>query len=87
MGGGVPRTHWDFSASPPIILQITIINMIIIIRAVTLIIIIIYIYIYILSGPRKRWESFWIVSVGHMLAQWKRNGNGDGNATETATET
>ena len=44
-------------------------------------------YMYMLSGPRKRWESFWVVSDGHMLAQWKRNGNGDGNATETATET
>ena len=50
---------------------------------------------YILSGPRKRWGSFWIVSVGHTSAHRKLNGNvvgndvGNlvGNVTETLTET
>ena len=42
---------------------------------------------YILSGPRKRWESFWIASVGHTPAQRKRNRTVDGNAPETLTET
>ena len=46
----------------------------------------IYIYIYILSGPRERWESFRIVSIGHTPAQRKRNGKVDGNVTETLTE-
>ena len=43
----------------------------------------IYIYIYILSGPWKRWEGFRIVSIGRTPAQRKRNGNVDGNVTET----
>ena len=52
-----------------------------------------YIYIYthlftykcacILSGPRKRFESFWVVSVGHAPAQQKRNEN----LPETLAET
>ena len=46
-----------------------------------------YTHTHILSGPRKRWESFWIVSVGHTPAQRKRNANVDGNAPETLTET
>ena len=47
----------------------------------------IYIYIYILSRLHKRWESFWVVSVGHAPAQQKRNGNVEGNAPETLTGT
>ena len=51
----------------------------------------IYIYIYILSGPRKRCESFQIASIRRTPAQRKRNGNVtetltvDGNVTETFT--
>ena len=44
-------------------------------------------YVYILSGPWKRWESFQIVSIGRTPAQRKRNGNVDGNVTETLMET
>ena len=52
----------------------------------------IYIYIhihsvYILSGPRKRWENFRIVSIGRAPAQRKRDGNVDGNVDENVTET
>ena len=46
----------------------------------------IWVYVYVLGGPRKRWESFRIVSIGHTPAQHtpaqrKRNGNVDGNVT------
>ena len=44
-------------------------------------------YVHILSGPWKRWGSFQIVSIGRTPAQRKRNGNVDGNVTETFTET
>ena len=47
----------------------------------------IYIHTYVLSGPRKCWESFRIVSIGHTPAQQERDGNAGGNATETLTET
>ena len=45
------------------------------------------IYICTLSGPWKCWESFQIVSIGRTPARRKRNGNVDGNAMETLTET
>ena len=40
-----------------------------------------------LSGPWKRWEGFQIVSIGRTPAQRKRNGNVNGNVTETLAKT